>query len=92
MAACVTTPFDVAKTLLNTQETCPGTASSEGLSATLHSRCLLCLKWLALFTLGCTVSVVGAQAATNATLVGRKYVRGIFQAFSTIYRANGLKG
>ena len=57
LAAAVTTPFDVAKTLLNTQETCPG-----------------------------------AQAATNATLVGRRYVVGLLQAVRTIHSVSGLAG
>ncbi len=57
LASAVTTPFDVAKTLLNTQEPCPG-----------------------------------AQAATNATLVGRRYIVGIFNAFGTIYSVSGITG
>lgn len=57
VAAAVTTPFDVAKTLLNTQEPCPG-----------------------------------ANAANAATVVGRKYVWGVLNAFRTIYSVNGFKG
>ena len=57
LAAAITTPFDVAKTLLNTQEPCPG-----------------------------------ANAARVATLVGKSYVVGVFNAFRMIYLQNGIAG
>eukprot|EP00051_Salpingoeca_urceolata_P009080 m.111422 g.111422 ORF g.111422 m.111422 type:complete len:322 (+) comp16116_c1_seq2:374-1339(+) len=56
VAAAATMPFDVAKTLLNTQEQCPG------------------------------------SRAARDTLAGRRYVRGLFAALSTIHRLSGPSG